>query len=155
MEIAWNIFGIYMQHLESLSKIDSQALTRAEIEVEVTHWCNAKYPVHLAIYLNVLTLLKVLSLGLQTEYHDPVTAVRRTTKFDWAMKKLLSLVDNFKGKTGLTNHTQFLKNVTINDGGKHFSKETIQDVCKECKVNLPSCIEKGFKISIFHQIFLQ
>lgn len=35
MEIALNIFGIYMQHLESLSKTDSQAIKRAKIEGEV------------------------------------------------------------------------------------------------------------------------
>lgn len=35
MEIALNIFGIYMQHLESLSKTDSQAVKRAKIEGEV------------------------------------------------------------------------------------------------------------------------
>ena len=37
MEIALNIFGIYMQHLESLSKTDSQATKRAKIEREVKH----------------------------------------------------------------------------------------------------------------------
>ena len=43
---------------------------------------DAKYPIHLAIYLDVLTLLKVLSLSYQKEKHDPVSAIRRITKFN-------------------------------------------------------------------------
>lgn len=52
---------------------NSQALEIDGIEGEVKCWCNARYPIHLAIYPDTLMPLKVLSLGFQTENHNPVT----------------------------------------------------------------------------------
>ena len=64
-------------------------------------WMDAKYPVHLPIYLDVLTPLEVLSLGFQNEKHDSVSAIRRITKFNWSMAKFKILIDQlldrFKG----------------------------------------------------------
>ena len=94
MEIVLNNYGVYIQHLESLAQTDSQALKRAEIQGEVKKWKNAKFPVHLAMYIDVLTPLKVLSLGFQKEKHDPVLAVRRIKEFNWTMAKLRLLVDS-------------------------------------------------------------
>ncbi|XP_066915547.1 zinc finger protein 862-like [Clytia hemisphaerica] len=94
MEIVLNNYGVYIQHLESLAQTDSQALKRAEIQGEVKKWKNAKFPIHLAMYIDVLTPLKVLSLGFQKEKHDPVLAVRRIKEFNWTMAKLQILVDS-------------------------------------------------------------
>ena len=77
MEIALNNNGIYIKHLESLANTDSQALKRAEIAGEVKSKKNGKFLIHLAIYLDVLTPLKVIGLGFQKEKHDPTEAVRR------------------------------------------------------------------------------
>ena len=71
-----------------------------------------KYAIHLAIYLDVLTPLKVLRLGFQKEVHNPVTAVRRITEFNWTMGKLQLLIDaSLDGDIGnrLTHFTKLLK----------------------------------------------
>ena len=60
-------------HLESPANTNSQALKQAEIEGEAKKWKNAKFLLHLAIYTDVLTPLKKLSLGFQKEKHDPVS----------------------------------------------------------------------------------
>ena len=65
MKIVLRNYGVFMQHVESLAQTDSQPLKRAELESYAKKWMNAKYPIHLAIYLDVLTPLKVLSLGFQ------------------------------------------------------------------------------------------
>ena len=49
---------------------------------------------HLAIYLDVLTPLKVLSISMQKEEHDPVLMLRRIQEFNWTMTKLQLLVEN-------------------------------------------------------------
>ena len=58
-------YGVSIQHLESLAQTNSQSLKKAELEGYAKKWMNAKYPIHLAIYLDILTPLKVLSLGFQ------------------------------------------------------------------------------------------
>ena len=70
MEIVLRNYGVFMQHLESLAQTNSQSLKRAELEGYAKKWMNAKYPIHLAIYLDILTPLKVLSLGFQKEIQD-------------------------------------------------------------------------------------
>ena len=77
MEIVLNNYGVYIKHLESLAHTDSQALKQVEIVGEATKWKNAKFPIHVAIYIDVLTPLKVLSLWFQKKIHDPVVAIRR------------------------------------------------------------------------------
>ena len=80
-EIVLNNYGIYIKHLESLANTNSQALKHAKIEGEAKKWKNGKFPIHLAIYVDVLTPLKVSSLGFQKEKHDPTEAVRRIKEF--------------------------------------------------------------------------
>ena len=112
MEIVLNNYGIYMKHLESLALTDSHALKRTEIEGESKKWKNAKFPIHLAIYLDVLTPIKVLSLGFKKEKHDPVTAVRRVSEFNWSMSKLQLLIDASLDDDDcpqLTHYTKLLK----------------------------------------------
>ena len=55
METVLQNYGVFMQHLESLTQTDSQALKRAELVGWAKKWMDAKYPIHLAIYLDVLT----------------------------------------------------------------------------------------------------
>ena len=94
MEIMLRNYGSFIQHLECLAQTDSQSLKQAELEGYTKKWMNAKYPIHLAIYLDVVTPLKVLSLGFEKEIHDPVTAVRHITEFNWTMAKLKILIDH-------------------------------------------------------------
>ena len=47
----------------------------------------------LAIHSDVLTPLKVISLGFQKEKHDPTKAVRCIKEFTWTIAKLQLLID--------------------------------------------------------------
>ena len=112
-----------MQHLESLAQTNSQSLKRAKLEGYAKEWMNTKYPIHLPIYLDVLTPLKVLSLGFQKEIHDPITAVRHIKEFNSTMAKLKFLIDHsLEDKTtSLTHFTKFLKEKIneIDENSKH------------------------------------
>lgn len=118
MNIFLKNYGIFITHLESLSQTDSQALKRSEIEGFVKKWQNAKFPLHMAMYLDVLTPLKVLSISMQQEKHDPVYMLRNVKEFNWSMEKLQLLVENsFDGTSKkLTNYTKFLSSVEQKNG---------------------------------------
>ena len=72
MKIMLENYGAYISHVESLSQTDSQALKRAELKGYLLKWKDASIPISLAIYLDVLSPLKRLSLSFQQELHDPV-----------------------------------------------------------------------------------
>ena len=119
MNIFLKKYGIFITHLESLVNKDSQALKRHEIEGYTKKWQYAKFPLHIAMYLAVLTPLKVLSVSLQQEKHDPVYMLRNVHEFNWLMSKLQLLVENaFEGSTKkLTNYIKFLSLVEQNETG--------------------------------------
>ena len=93
MKIMLENYGAYISHVESLSQTDSQALKRAELKGYLLKWKDASIPISLAIYLDVLSPLKRLSLSFQKELHDSVKAVRRIQDFNLTMVKLKLLVD--------------------------------------------------------------
>ena len=93
MKIMLENYGAYISHVESLSQTDSQALKRAELKGYLLEWKDASIPIFLAIYLDVLSLLKRLSLSFQRELHDPVKAVRHIQDFNLTMVKLKLVVD--------------------------------------------------------------
>ena len=66
----------FLTDLESLAQMDSQALRRAEPVNFAKKCIQAKYPIHLALYLDILQPIKVLSLKMQQEIHDPVVQLR-------------------------------------------------------------------------------
>ena len=127
MSVILQNYGIYITHLESLAQTDSQSLKRAEIEGFVKKWEYAKYPLYLALYIDILTPIKVLSQHMQQEVHDPITFLRRVQEFTWTMAKLKILVDNsLEGATTrVTNYTKFLKEVSDNDEGKKIYQQII------------------------------
>ena len=86
-------YGAYISHVESLSQTDSQALKRAELKGYLLKWKDASIPISLAIYLDVLSPLKRLSLSFQQELHDLVKAVCCIQDFNLTMVKLKLLVD--------------------------------------------------------------
>ena len=89
----WHIYNT-----ESLVNTDSQALKHHEMKGYAKKWQYAKFPLHIAMYLDVLTPLKVLSVSLQQEKHDPVYMLRNVHEFNWLMSKLQLLVENaFEG----------------------------------------------------------
>ena len=77
-----------MTHLESLAVTDSQALKRSEIEGFVKQWHYAKFPLHMAMYLDILQPIKVFSISMQAETHDPVKMLKQVKDFSWSMSKL-------------------------------------------------------------------
>ena len=131
--ISMNIFpknyGIFITHLESLVNTDSQALKCHEIESYAEKWQCAKFPLHIAMYLNVLTPLKVLSVRLQQEKHDPIYMLRNVHDFNWSMLKLQLLVENaFEGSTKkLTNYTKFISLVEQNETGFVYQDIKLKD----------------------------
>ena len=86
-------YGAFMEHIESLAQTDSQALKRAELVGRSKTWMDTICPTYSAIYLDILAPLKVLNLSFQKEKHDPVSAIRRITEFNWSMAKLKILID--------------------------------------------------------------
>ena len=49
---------------------------------------------HLTVFLDILTPIKVLSLTTQQEVHDPVNTIKRINEFSWTMTKLKILINN-------------------------------------------------------------
>ena len=52
-----------MAHIESLSQTDSQATNRAELWGFVKTWKHASFPIHIAIFLDVLSPICHLSIA--------------------------------------------------------------------------------------------
>ena len=111
MEIVLSNYGIFITHLESLSQTDSQDLKRAEFFGFSKRWVQAKYPIHLGIYLDILQPIKVLSLSMQKEIHDHVSQLKKIKEFRWSMTKLHALIEGCldENTTRLTNFTKLLK----------------------------------------------
>ena len=91
MEIILASHWIFMAHICSLSQTDSQALKRAEIEGLAKKWLQGKY-MHLAMFLDILTPIKTLSLTTQKKVHDPVNTIKRINEFSWTKTKLKILI---------------------------------------------------------------
>ena len=163
MEIALNNNGIYIKHLESLANTDSQALKRAEIAGEVKSKKNGKFLIHLAIYLDVLTPLKVIGLGFQKEKHDPTEAVRRIKEFTWTMTKLQLLIDaSLDSDNGgrLTHLTKLFKEVDENNMYQEVKlvnfkihKKSASASYKEIITKLAEKMEDRFKVVSTSPIF--
>ena len=163
MEIALNNNGIYIKHLESLANTDSQALKRAEIAGEVNSKKNGKVLIHLAIYLDVLTPLKVIGLGFQKEKHDPTEAVRRIKEFTWTMTKLQLLIDaSLDSDNGgrLTHLTKLFKEVDENNMYQEVKlvnfkihKKSASAFYKEIITKLAEKMEDRFKVVSTSPIF--
>ena len=62
-------------HLEELANNDSQVEKRDQIQGYLNKWENGKYPLSMAVYLDVLSFLTRMSFSEQKEQHDPVKAV--------------------------------------------------------------------------------
>ena len=65
MEIILANYGVPLTNLESLAQTDSQAFKRAELVSFAKKWVQAMYPIHLALYLDILQAIKVLCLVMQ------------------------------------------------------------------------------------------
>ena len=118
MQIALSNYGVFIAHLESLTQTDSRAPKRNELVGYSKKWQQAKYPLHLALYLDILHPLKVISLVMQQETHDRIKQLKHIRDFTWSMTKLSALSEETIDQTTarLTNFTKFLKDVVEEDG---------------------------------------
>ena len=99
---------------------------------------------HLTVFLDILTPIKVLSLTTQQEVHDPVNNIKRINEFSWTMTKLKILISNSLDKSSkqLTNFTKFLREIILTDNGENkyqdvtlhnyqVSLNALSNTCKE------------------------
>ena len=121
IKIVLKHYGTYMMHLEELANNDSQVEKQDQIRGYLNKWENGKYPISVAVYLDVLSVLTRMSLSEQKEQHDPVKAVRRIQEFRWSMVKLHRHVRdaldhdelNKAEKSRLTYYNKFRSEVTF------------------------------------------
>ena len=118
MERILGNYGPYMTHLEQLAHSDSQPKKREEIKGYLNKWQGAGYVIHVAIFIDILSPLRRLSLSMQHENHDPVKIICRINEFTWPLSKLQLIVENLldgnenQVKTCLQN---FISNVKKNN----------------------------------------
>ena len=82
MEILLNYYGTYRVHIESLNQTDSQAIKRAELGGFMKKWKRASFPIHIEIFLDVLSPIHCLSITFQQEELDAVKALQRIQEFN-------------------------------------------------------------------------
>ena len=168
MLIVWENYDVYMQHVESLAQTDSQTKKRAELVGFVKKWKHATYPIHMALYLDVLSQIPRLSLAFQQELHDPVKANRRIQELTWTMSKLQLLIDSSLDDPDsiMTNYKKLLSVSAVNvedvegtDGELNKKREyqggdlvnydringSISKYYKESIMNVSACMEQPFE----------
>ena len=154
-------YGAYIEHLESLSQADSQALKRSELEGHSKKWKDAMYPMYMVIYLDILSPIRRISLAMQQELHNPVKVIKRIQEFNWTMTKLVIVLDEALSEgTVLTHCKKFLGSVEINADGKPAyqgiqlnrykrTKKRIQNHYLLTVSNICDSVQKRFKNAYF------
>ena len=94
MERILGNYGPYMTHLEQLAHSVSQPKKREEIKRYLNKWQDAGYAIHMAIFINILSPLRRLSISMQHENHDPVKIISCINEFTWAISKLQLIMKN-------------------------------------------------------------
>ena len=94
MEKVLENYGPYMTHLEQLVHTDSQLKKREEIKGFVNKWKDTVYLMHIAIFIDILSPIRGLSLSLQRDKHDPAKITRSLNEFTWTMPKLRLIIEN-------------------------------------------------------------
>ena len=166
MEKILGNYGPYMTHLEQLAHSDSQPKKREEIKGYLNKWQDAGYVIHMAIFIDILSPLRRLSLSMQHENHDPVKIIHRINEFTWAMSKLRLIVENLPDgnenqvKTCLHN---FISDVKKNnneyfhlDIKPHKYETTIaraRDIYSSAITNICSKVEARFSSMLDSVIF--
>ena len=158
-------YGAYIAHLESLSQTDSQALNRSELEGHSKKWKDAMYPMYMAIYLDILSPIRRISLAMQQELHNPVKVIKRIQEFNWTMMKLVIVLDKALNEgTVLTHYKKFLDSVKINADGKPTyqgiqlnwykrTKKLIQNHYLRTVTNISNNVQKRFKNILDSPVF--
>ena len=77
----------------------------------------ARIPGELAVYLDILSPIRRLSLGMQDDLHDPVKQVRRIQEFQNMMKKLEDVLRKSLNETSkiMTYYKRLVKEIKEED----------------------------------------
>ena len=75
MEIVLENYGAFMTHVESLSQTDSSWESRAKLKGYLKQWKDASVPIYMAMYLDILSPFRKLSLRFQQDLYNTVKAV--------------------------------------------------------------------------------
>ena len=158
MERVLDNYGPYIAHLQSLCHTDSQALKRAELVGQAKKWKDATYPMYMAIYLDILSPIRRISITMQSDFHDPVKIVKRIKEFRWSMAKLVVVLDEVLDKEGsaLTHFTKLMKEIKVKENGKHeyqgvqlkyynHSFQSVKDHYLITVSNICECVEQRFE----------
>ena len=158
MERVLDNYRPYIAHLESLCHTDSQALKRAELVGQAKKWKDATYPMYMAIYLDILSPIRRISVAMQSDFHDPVKVVKRIKEFRWTMAKLVLVLDEALDKEGsaLTHFTKLMKEIKVKENGKHEyqgvqlkyynrSFQSVKDHYLITVSNICECVEQRFE----------
>ena len=108
-----------MVHIESSSQTDPQATKGAELGGFVKKPKHASFPIHFAIFLDVLSLIHHLSIAFQQDEYDPVKVVPQIQEFNWTMIKLKILTESSLEcqNMHLTHYKQFLGKIDPQSDG--------------------------------------
>ena len=144
---------------------NSQPKKQEEIKGYLNKWQDAGYIIHMAIFIDILSPLRRLSLSMQHENH-PVKIIHGINEFTWAMSKLRLIVENLldgnesQVKTCLQN---FISNVKKNndeyfyqDIKLHKYETTIaraRDIYSSAITNIRSKVEAKFSSLLDPVIF--
>ena len=122
---------------------------KQKIEGYLKRWKDARFPMHAAIFVDIVGPLRVLSLGLQADENDPVKALRRIKEFHWTMVKLQSSdfatakFDKFNENCEPVHDQHVYQNVPLSNfpqalnGAEDQRREWIEAIVK--------CMENRFK----------
>ena len=150
-------YGIYLQHIEDLANNDSQPKKCEELKGHLKKWKEASVVIHMAIYLDVLSPLRRLSLSLQSEFHDPVKQIKRVQGFTWTMRKLKILIETSldEGSEVITYYKKLLNDVkSVNESFEYqnivlhndgASSHNVEDRYNEIIINVTGSMGSRFE----------
>ena len=112
----------------------------------------------MAIYLDILSPIRRISVAMQSDFHDPVKVVKRIKEFRCTMAKLILVLDEALDKEGsaLTHFTKLMKEIKVKENGKHeyqgvqlkYYKRSFQSVKDHYLItvsNICECVEQHFE----------
>ena len=62
-----------------------------EILGTIKFWSHEMYPMYVAVYLDILSPIRRISLAMQQEIHDRGKVIKQIKEFMWTMAKLFIL----------------------------------------------------------------
>ena len=82
---------------ESVENADAEGMQKSIENVIggfAKKWKHASVPIHIAIFVDVLSPIRRVSIAFQQNKHDPMKAVWRIQEFNWTMTKLKILMNH-------------------------------------------------------------